>query len=61
MLNADGGVLVFGISNDGELQNVSTLPNIEEYRKVTFDYITPPCNIELEEVEIDGNLIFIPC
>ncbi|HHT51608.1 MAG TPA: ATPase [Bacteroidales bacterium] len=59
MLNADGGVLVFGISNDGELQNVSTLPNIEEYRKVTFDYITPPCNIELEEVEIDGNLIFL--
>lgn len=59
MLNADGGVLVFGVSDKGELQNVADLPNIDDYRKIVFDYIAPPCNIELEEVEIDGNLIFI--
>lgn len=33
--------------------------NLDDYRKITFDYIDPPCNIELEEIEIDENLIFI--
>lgn len=59
MLNADGGVLVFGVSDKGEFQSVRELPNLDDFRKIIFDYIKPPCNIELEEVEIDGNLIFI--
>lgn len=59
MLNADGGVLVFGISDKGEFQSVRELPNLDDFRKIIFDYIKPPCNIELEEVEIDGKLIFI--
>lgn len=59
MLNADGGILVFGISDNGNFQDVRNVNNLDDYRKITFDYIDPPCNIELEEIEIDENLIFI--
>jgi len=60
MLNADGGVLVFGIADNGELQDLAVLgEKLNDYRKLIFDYITPPCNIELEEIEIDNKLIFV--
>lgn len=60
MLNADGGVLVFGVSDDGEIQDLRTLGDkLNEYRTLIFDYIHPACNIELEEVEVDGKLIFL--
>lgn len=59
MLNADGGILVFGVSDTGEFQNLNTLDNLDDYRKLVFDFITPPCNITLEEIDIDGNLIFL--
>lgn len=59
MLNADGGVLVFGVSDDGEIQDLKSLSNLDAYRKLVFDFIDPPCTIDLEEIEIDGNLIFL--
>lgn len=59
MLNADGGILAFGISDKGEIQDVRSLEKLDEYRKLVFNYIAPPCNIELEEIEIDGKLIFL--
>ncbi len=60
MLNADGGILVFGISDKGEFQDLNILgAKLNEYRKIVFDYIDPPCNVELEEIIIEGKLIFI--
>lgn len=60
MLNADGGILVFGVSNDGELQDLSSLEDdLNKYRTLIFDYIHPACFVELEEVMINGKLIFI--
>lgn len=59
MLNADGGVLVFGISDKGEIQDLKTLNNLDSYRKLVFDFIDPPCTIELEEIEIDEKLVFL--
>ena len=59
MLNADGGALVFGVSDNGEIQDLKTLDNLDAYRKLVFDFIHDSCNIQLEEIEIDGKLIFI--
>lgn len=60
MLNADGGILVFGVSDEGEIQDLNTLGNkLKEYRKIVFDYIEPACNVDFEEVIIEGKLIFI--
>ncbi len=60
MLNADGGVLVFGISNKGEIQNLHDIADkLDPYRSLVFDFIHPPCTIELEEITVEGNLIFI--
>lgn len=60
MLNADGGVLVFGVSDKGEIQDLKELGDkLNEYRKLVFDYIDPACNVEFEEVIIDDKLIFL--
>lgn len=59
MLNADGGILVLGISDKGEIQDLRTLDKLDDYRKLVFDFIHPSCNIELEELEIEGKLIFL--
>jgi ATP-dependent DNA helicase RecG len=60
MLNADGGVLAFGISNEGEIQDVNTLgEKLSNYRNLYVDFIEPHGNIKLEEVEIEGKRIFL--
>lgn len=61
MLNADGGVLAFGISDYGEIQDLKELEEkkLNEYRTIPIDYIQPSCNIKLEEVEINEKLIFL--
>ena len=60
MLNADGGVLAFGVTDDGEIQDVRELgAKLDAYRTVCFDLIAPPSNIVLEEVMIDDKLIFL--
>lgn len=59
MLNADGGVLAFGVSDVGEIQDVRTVDKLDGYRTLVFDFIHPACNVELEELEIEGNLVFL--
>ena len=60
MLNADGGVLAFGVADNGDIQDLKTLgEKLNEYRTLVFDFIHPACNIELEEIEIGDNLIFL--
>ncbi|MCU0326911.1 MAG: putative DNA binding domain-containing protein [Spirosomaceae bacterium] len=60
MLNADGGVLAFGVSNEGEIQDVNTLgEKLSDYRNLYVDFIEPHGNIRLEEVDIEGKLIFL--
>jgi len=60
MLNADGGVLAFGVADNGDIQDLRTLGDkLDTYRSLVFDYIHPACNIELEEVEINGHLVFL--
>ncbi|MFU2137336.1 ATP-binding protein [Gallibacterium anatis] len=59
MLNADGGILVFGVSDSGEFQDLKSLQNLDDYRKLIFDFIKPPCHIQLEEIEIEEKLIFL--
>ncbi len=60
MLNADGGILVFGVSDSGKIENLNSLGNkLNNYITLVFDFIEPACNVELEEIEIDGNLIFV--
>ncbi|KFC23258.1 ATP-binding protein [Epilithonimonas lactis] len=60
MLNADGGILVFGVADNGAIEDLNTLGDkIDSYRKLAFDFIKPPCNIQLEEIEIDDKLIFL--
>ena len=60
MLNADGGVLAFGVADNGEIQDLKTInSDLNKYRTLVFDFIHPACTIELEEVEVDGSLIFL--
>lgn len=60
MLNADGGVLAFGVSNEGEIQDLNSLgEKISDYRNLYIDFIEPHGNIKLEEVNIEGKLIFL--
>lgn len=60
MLNAEGGVLVFGISDKGEIQDLRSLGDkLDDYRRLLFDFIVFPCGVRLEEVEVDGKLIFL--
>lgn len=60
MLNADGGVLAFGVADNGEIQDLNSLADrLDDYRKLVFDFIAPPCRIELEEILVDGKLVFL--
>ena len=60
MLNADGGILAFGVADGGAIEDLNTLGSkLDDYRKLVFDFIHPACNIELEDVVIDGKLIFL--
>ena len=62
MLNADGGVLVLGITDVGEVQDLKEfdLNLLTKYRSLVFDFIKPPANVELEEFTLDtGELIFL--
>lgn len=62
MLNADGGILVLGISDYGTVQDLNTLGTklLRQYRKVLHDFVAPPANALLEEITLDsGQLIFL--
>lgn len=60
MLNADGGILVFGVSDSGEIQDLNDIGNqLSNYRNLVVDFIEPYCNISIEEVIIDDKLVFL--
>ncbi len=60
MLNANGGVIAFGVSNDGAIEDLSILSNLDDYRRISNDLIKPPANVELEEITLaGGELIFL--
>lgn len=62
MLNADGGILVLGISDSEKIQDLNTLsPDLlDQYRSLVFDFILPPANVELEEIILpSGELLFL--
>lgn len=60
MLNADGGILAFGVADDGTIEDLNDLGDkLDGYRTLIFDFIHPACNVELEEIEIDEKLVFL--
>ncbi|MDZ8118095.1 ATP-binding protein [Pontiella agarivorans] len=68
MLNAGGGTLVYGIADDGTIEDLAhvggLLPNeptkLDAYRKLVHEFIKPPANIQLEEIYLEsGELIFL--
>jgi ATP-dependent DNA helicase RecG len=61
-LNADGGVLAFGISDAGVIEDLNDLDEVSlnNFRTIVQDQIQPPARIELEEITLeDGALIFL--
>ncbi|KUO68834.1 MAG: ATPase [Lutibacter sp. BRH_c52] len=60
MLNADGGILAFGVSDNGTLQDLKTFDgDLDKYRSLIFDFIQPSPNITFEEITVDDCLIFL--
>ncbi len=61
MLNADGGVLALGVSNTGEIQDLSGLgeEQLSKYRTLIIDFIEPFGRVELEEVLMEEKLVFL--
>lgn len=62
MLNAGGGILVFGIADNGDITDLSELDEAElnKYRSVCSDFVKPPANVNLEEIRLpDNKLIFV--
>lgn len=68
MLNAGGGTLVYGITKDGQIEDLAHLggllptepAKLDAYRKLVHDLIVPPANITQEEIYLEGReLIFL--
>lgn len=68
MLNTGGGTLVYGMANDGTIEDLAhvggLLPKeptkLDAYRKLAHEFIKPPANIQLEEIYMEsGELIFL--
>lgn len=60
MLNADGGILAFGVSDAGEIQDLHSLgKKLSDYRNLFVDFIEPHGNIKLEEIKIQEKLVFL--
>lgn len=67
ILNAGGGVLVYGIADDGHIEGLqhsslsTEIPHdLDPYRKIVHDLIKPPAHIELEEIYFSsGELVFL--
>lgn len=62
MLNASGGVIAFGLSESGEVEDLNQLvpEKLDAYRKIINDFIHPPANVLLEEITLEGGeLVFL--
>jgi len=60
MANAEGWVIVLWI-RDNTFEDWRLLSNIRlnDFRQIWIEFIAPPCNFQIEEVEVQWNLIFI--
>lgn len=61
MLNSDGGLLIYGAKDNGELQDLSDIDDgsLEKYRTLHSRLIKPTPPIRLEEVYVEDKLIFL--
>jgi ATP-dependent DNA helicase RecG len=62
MLNADGGIIALGISDDGVVQDLNEVEEnmIQRYEKVCQEFVKPPANVKLEKVTFpNGELVFL--
>ena len=62
MLNADGGIIALGISDDGAIQDLNELSedDLLKYEKVCHEFIAPPARVQLEKLICDdGELVFL--
>ncbi len=62
MLNADGGIIVLGISDEGAIQDLNEMDTelLRRYEKVCHEFIMPPAHVEIEKVTFpDGELVFL--
>lgn len=60
MLNADGGILAFGVADNGAMQDLNNFEgSLDKYRSLIFDFIQPSPNIVLEEIIVDNSLVFL--
>ena len=60
MANAEGWIIVLWI-NDWVVEDLKTLNSIKfnDFKQIWINYVKPPCNFDIEDVEIDGKMIFI--
>lgn len=60
MLNADGGVLAFGVADNGSIQDLNKFEgDLDKYRSLIFYFIHPSPNISLEEIIVKNGLVFL--
>lgn len=62
MLNADGGVIVLGLADDGGADDLNLIPHEQllQYEKVCQNFISPAADVKLEKVNLQsGELIYL--
>lgn len=62
MLNADGGVIVLGLADDGSADDLNLIPHEQllQYEKVCQNFISPAADVKLEKVNLQsGELIYL--
>lgn len=62
MLNADGGVIVLGLADDGSADDLNLIPHEQllQYEKVCQNFISPAADVKLEKVNLQsGELVYL--
>ena len=62
MLNADGGVVALGLSDDGSIEDLKSIPYSEllSYEKVCQNFINPAADVKLEKINLqNGELVYL--
>ena len=60
MANAEWGIIALWV-NDWNIEDLKSLNNTKfnNFKQIWIDHIKPPCNFDIEEIEIDWKLIFL--
>jgi len=60
MANAEWGIIALWV-NDWNIEDLKSLNNTKfnNFKQIWIDHIKPPCNFNIEEIEIDWKLIFL--